>query len=75
LLQKHSLSELKARGLPQAEMDAKIKEMDYFREMYKNPLIKIGLTYLEIFPLGLVITLLCAAILKRKDSAPKAVLV
>ncbi|MCB0822900.1 MAG: DUF4199 domain-containing protein [Bacteroidales bacterium] len=55
--------------LTQAEMDAKISEMDKFREMYKNPVVKIGMTFMEIFPVGLLITLISAAILRRKETA------
>ena len=55
--------------LTQTEMDAKISEMDKFREMYKNPVVKIGMTFMEIFPVGLLITLISAAILRRKETA------
>ena len=55
--------------LTQVEMDAKISEMDKFREMYKNPVVKIGMTFMEIFPVGLLITLISAAILRRKETA------
>ncbi len=54
--------------LSQTEIDTKIAEMEQFRNMYKNPLIKIGMTFLEIFPVGLLITLISAAILRRKAS-------
>jgi len=33
--------------------------------MYKSPLVQIGITFLEIFPVGLVISLLSAALLKK----------
>jgi hypothetical protein len=38
--------------------------------MYKNPIVKIGATYFEILPVGLLISLICAAILKRRDPIP-----
>jgi hypothetical protein len=39
--------------------------MEQFKEMYKNPLVKIAFTFLEPFPVGLAVTLLSAAILRR----------
>ena len=44
--------------------------MKEFQELYKNPIVKIGFTYLEILPVGLLITLLSAAILKRSKVSP-----
>lgn len=61
----HSINKVKTSGASAAEVQAKIKEIKQYQEMYKNPLIKIGFTFLEIFPVGLLITILCAAILKR----------
>jgi len=42
--------------------------MENFRELYKNPLVKIGITFLEIFPVGLLISLISAFLLKRKSA-------
>ena len=53
--------------LSQSEIEAKISEMEQFKEMYKNPIVKIGMTFMEIFPVGLLITILSAAILRRED--------
>jgi hypothetical protein len=62
---KHSIEEVKNSGATAAEVQAKINEMKKYQEMYKNPLVKIGFTFLEIFPVGLLISLLCAAFLKK----------
>ncbi|HMS70459.1 MAG TPA: hypothetical protein PKD18_20070 [Saprospiraceae bacterium] len=42
-----------------------------FKEMYKNPLFVILITYSEVLPIGLLVALLSATILKAK---PKEVL-
>ncbi|MBV6646221.1 MAG: DUF4199 domain-containing protein [Cyclobacteriaceae bacterium] len=55
-------------GLSEAEIQGKIKEMDEWMEMYENPLIMAAFTFLEIFPVGLIIALLSALILKSKGS-------
>lgn len=53
-------------GATEQELAAKAAEWARYREMYKNPLINAGITFVEVFPIGLVITLLSAAILRRE---------
>ena len=62
----HVLDELKESGATQAEFDKKAADMAQFKEWYKNPLIVIAITFLEFFPIGLLIALVAALILKRK---------
>ena len=64
----HSVEQLKASGVSGAELDERIAEMERFQELYKNPLVKIGITFMEIFPVGLVVSLISALILKRKTA-------
>jgi len=63
----HALNKMKAKGASPAEIDQKAKEMTDMAEMYKNPVIRFGITLLEILPVGIVITLISAAVLRRKD--------
>jgi hypothetical protein len=49
------------------------EDLEYSRnmmEMYENPLFRFVLTIMEVLPVGLVITLLTALLLKRKDFLP-----
>lgn len=62
-------TKLESSDLPAEEVEAKLQEMRDFQEMYKNPVVKIGFTYMEILPVGLLISLLCAVILKRNGPA------
>lgn len=66
----HTKTELESSGRPAEEVEAELKDMRDFQELYKNPAVKIGTTYLEILPVGLLISLLCAAILKRNADGP-----
>ena len=62
------LSELKASGASQVEIDKETKEMADFARMYKNPFFNAMMTYVEILPVGLVVTLISSLILKRKSA-------
>lgn len=53
-------------GFNSAELAEKQLEMNQYIEWYKNPLLKILLTYTEILPLGLLVTLVSALILEKK---------
>jgi amino acid transporter len=50
----------------EAELAAKTKEMENFARLYENPLLMILLTYAEVLPIGLVVTLISSLILKNK---------
>jgi Protein of unknown function (DUF4199) len=60
------IDKLKTSGASAAEIAATTKQMDSFKEMYKNPVMVVLFTYLEILPVGLLLTLIAALILKRK---------
>jgi hypothetical protein len=62
----HMLDELKASGASQIEIDKQVKEMARFSTMYKNPFFNAMMTYAEILPVGLIVTLISSFILKRK---------
>ncbi len=62
----HILENLKASGAGQEKIAQEAAKMKSFGEMYKNPLFIILLTYAEIIPVGLLVTLISALILKRK---------
>jgi hypothetical protein len=66
----HMLSKMKANGASQADMNEAMKKMAEFKELYKNPIIIILYTYAEILPLGIIVSLISAAIMKRKPSNP-----
>ncbi|RED96575.1 DUF4199 domain-containing protein [Marinoscillum furvescens] len=62
----YQLEQYRAEGMSEADLAVKQEEMTQWVEMYKNPLVMMAFTFLEIFPIGLVVALLSAVILKRK---------
>lgn len=69
----YTLEKVRASGATEAEIAAKTKEMAAFSAQYRNPLVNIAWTLLEPLPVGLLLTLISAAMLSRRrrnDSAP-----
>ncbi|MBL7770046.1 MAG: DUF4199 domain-containing protein [Flavipsychrobacter sp.] len=59
-------SEYALKNCTPEELPAKTKEMADFKELYKNPLFVVLITFSEVLPIGLVVALVSALILKRK---------
>ena len=62
----HELDKLRVSGASQVEIDKQTKELADFAKMFKNPLFNAMMTYAEILPVGLIVTLISSLILKRK---------
>ena len=60
----------RASGASQAEIDKTIEEGKAMNEMLENPLINAAVTFTEPFPVGLLITLISAAVLRKGPQAP-----
>ena len=56
-------------GLEGAALEAKIAEAHKFEVMYSNPLYRMSMTLLEPLPVGIVMALVTAGILRRKHGA------
>ena len=67
----HHIREINESAATATEKAAKLKEVNMWREWYKNPLLKMAVTFMEILPVGIVVTLICALILKRKPEVAK----
>ena len=48
------------------DLAEKTVQMNSYKEMYKNPVFVILITYSEVLPIGLLVTLISSLILKRK---------
>jgi len=57
---------MKASGASTAELQAKLQEGQKIKVLMENPLYNAALTFVEPFPVALVVTLISAAILRKK---------
>jgi hypothetical protein len=68
----HIVEKAKASGASAAAIQAQVEQVKKYKEMYDNPLINAAMTFIEPFPIGLVITLISAAVLRRKPQVQAA---
>jgi len=60
----------RARGASAADVAAVIAKMDEFRRQYANPFFRLPVTFIEIFPVGFLISLISAALLRNSRFLP-----
>ena len=63
---KYAIDKVIASGASTDVINAKVEEMKNFAAMYRNPLINAAITFTEPFPVGFIMTLISAAILRKK---------
>jgi hypothetical protein len=68
----YMVEKLKTSGASPAAVQAQLQQLKKYKEMYDNPLVNAAMTFIEPFPIGLVITLISAAVLKRKPQSQPA---
>lgn len=67
----HSIEKIKESSISTEEAENKISEMTESMDMYNNnTLFRMAITLTEIFPVGLAISLISAAILRKKEILP-----
>jgi hypothetical protein len=64
------IEKARASGASAAALQAKAVEMQKAKAMYANPFVNAAMTFIEPFPVGLLITLISAVILRKR---PKTV--
>ena len=68
-----SIAEMHEKGASADAIAAKTKELATMKEMYNKPLINAAITFIEPFPVGLIVTLVSAGILRKRSSPAVAV--
>lgn len=62
---KYVLEEKQAEGLEGAAYDAELARMEEMKENYSKMWYRVPITFIEIFPVGLLVTLISSLVLKN----------
>ena len=69
----HMIEKARHSGASAAALQTQLQGIERTKQLYRNPLYNAALTFLEPFPVGLLVTLISAVALRRKQSpAPAA---
>ncbi len=68
----HAIQKLEAKGASAAELQAERVKMDGYKKIWDNPITNAGMTFLEVFPIGLIVTLVSAGILRKRPAETPA---
>ena len=67
-----AIAELRSEGASDAVIAAKTQEMARMADLLRNPLFRLPMTFAEIFPVGLLVALVSAAVLRNPRVLPAA---
>ncbi|MFO1187044.1 MAG: DUF4199 domain-containing protein [Alphaproteobacteria bacterium] len=59
------IEQARAKGTTGPALDKLIDEMEAFKQQYANPLYRLPMTFAEIFPVGVLVSLVSAALLRN----------
>jgi len=65
-----TIAHAQARGVSGAALARLVAEMDQFKASYANPLYRFGMTFAEIFPVGVLVSLVSAGLLSQSRFLP-----
>jgi hypothetical protein len=64
------LKTMREEGAAQAAIDAQAAKLRELARMYASPLFRLPMTFVEIFPVGLVVALVSATVLRNPRVLP-----
>ena len=65
--QAKAIEQSRAEGKSEAEIQKEIAEQKVWMERYQNPIINSAITFLEPLPVAIIMVLISAAVLKRRE--------
>jgi hypothetical protein len=66
----HEMSHLRQSGAAEAIVQQKMKAMEEYKSMTANPAVNALITFTEPLPVGFIVALISAAVLRRKAAKP-----
>jgi hypothetical protein len=60
------IHKVQSSGLDPAAIAKQVADIQHSQQLYQNPFVNMAYTFIEPFPVGLIITLISAALLRRK---------
>jgi hypothetical protein len=63
----YMVENMRTSGASAEQINQQVQEMKQFQVLYSNPLINVAFTLLEPLPVGLVMTLISALILRKRE--------
>jgi Protein of unknown function (DUF4199) len=62
----YGIAKVKASGASPSAIQDKLQQLKKYKEIYDNPFLNAAVTFIEPFPIGLLVTLISAAVLRKK---------
>ena len=62
----HIIEKERAAGATPEQLQATAQRMEEFKKLYQNPLVNIAFTFVEPFPIGFLVSLISAGVLRRR---------
>ena len=59
------IAQQKTKGISAEALAKFVAEMEEFKKMYANPLLRMLMTFVEIFPVGVLVSLVTAGLLRN----------
>lgn len=66
----YNLDKMKKSGASDAEVEKARVESDQFVALYQNFFVRFGMTIMEILPVGVIVTLISAGLLRKREILP-----
>jgi hypothetical protein len=60
------IQHVQSSGLDPAKTAARVAAIQHSQQLYQNPFVNMAYTFMEPLPVGIVITLISATLLRRK---------
>jgi hypothetical protein len=64
----YTIDKARRSGATDVAIQQLTQQMADFKKMYENPFFNVAMTFIESFPVGLLVTLLSAGFLKKKGT-------